>query len=84
MRAAFVYYLVQAWAADPHRHARREASAAAGEIRAQTLRRPLRRVWAHRRVVSDRAEHVPEPVVPRQTRSALTWSAEVTSERTTP
>ena len=45
MRATFVYCLVQAWAADPHRHARREASAAAGEIRAQTLRRPLRRVW---------------------------------------
>jgi len=29
MRAAFVYYLVQTWAAEPHRHAQRDAQARA-------------------------------------------------------
>jgi hypothetical protein len=33
MRPAFLYYLVQTRAADPHRHARREAPAAASGAR---------------------------------------------------
>jgi hypothetical protein len=47
MRAAFVYYLEQAWAADPHRQARRDAPArAAGGARpAGTPRRGYRARW---------------------------------------
>ena len=47
MRAAFVYYLVQAWAADPYRQARREAPARAAS-RARHAGTPRRGYRARR------------------------------------
>ena len=60
MRAAFVYYLVQAWTADPCRQARREQSARAAS-RTRHTRTPLGGYRARRlpAVVAQRMPTVP-------------------------